>query len=126
MLYFECLKSLAWSYFLRLVAFLLIQVLNVLVKCIQKGKGMATFWNCMVYHFPLCIVVIILCDFILYDQCIGAVNTIIRRPRDGKLIGYNTDCEACISAIEDALRGNVIFFARGIDMHYKITLFWSL
>ncbi|KAK8693868.1 hypothetical protein V6N13_071435 [Hibiscus sabdariffa] len=37
-------------------------------------------------------------------KSIGAVNTIIRRPIDGKLIGYNTDCEACISAIEDALR----------------------
>ncbi|KAH6821802.1 hypothetical protein C2S53_016814 [Perilla frutescens var. hirtella] len=34
---------------------------------------------------------------------IGAVNTIIRRPTDGLLIGYNTDCEACITAIEDAL-----------------------
>ncbi|GFP93960.1 bifunctional 3-dehydroquinate dehydratase/shikimate dehydrogenase chloroplastic [Phtheirospermum japonicum] len=38
-------------------------------------------------------------------QSIGAVNTIIRRPNDGKLIGYNTDCEAAISAIEDALKG---------------------
>ncbi|KAJ7522541.1 hypothetical protein O6H91_18G016000 [Diphasiastrum complanatum] len=38
-----------------------------------------------------------------FAQAIGAVNTIIRR--DGKLIGYNTDCEAAISAIEDALRG---------------------
>lgn len=37
-------------------------------------------------------------------KSIGAVNTIIRRPTDGKLIGYNTDCEACITAIEDALR----------------------
>ncbi|CAI9108007.1 OLC1v1007515C2 [Oldenlandia corymbosa var. corymbosa] len=37
-------------------------------------------------------------------KSIGAVNTIIRRPADGKLIGYNTDCDACISAIEDALR----------------------
>ncbi|GER32937.1 shikimate dehydrogenase [Striga asiatica] len=37
-------------------------------------------------------------------QFIGAVNTIIRRPSDGKLIGYNTDCEAAISAIEDALK----------------------
>uniref|UniRef100_K7KGS3 Shikimate dehydrogenase substrate binding N-terminal domain-containing protein n=1 Tax=Glycine max TaxID=3847 RepID=K7KGS3_SOYBN len=36
-------------------------------------------------------------------QSIGAVNTIIRRPRDGKLVGYNTDCEAAITAIEDAL-----------------------
>ncbi|XP_061342553.1 bifunctional 3-dehydroquinate dehydratase/shikimate dehydrogenase, chloroplastic-like [Gastrolobium bilobum] len=38
-------------------------------------------------------------------KSIGAVNTIIRRPNDGKLIGYNTDCEASITAIEDALRG---------------------
>ncbi|KAK7258766.1 hypothetical protein RIF29_24351 [Crotalaria pallida] len=36
-------------------------------------------------------------------QSIGAVNTIIRRPKDGKLVGYNTDCEASITAIEDAL-----------------------
>lgn len=28
----------------------------------------------------------------------------MRRPTDGKLVGYNTDCEACITAIEDALR----------------------
>jgi len=41
-------------------------------------------------------------------QCIGAVNTIIRRPCDGKLIGYNTDCEGSITAIEDALRGTDI------------------
>ncbi|XP_042516886.1 bifunctional 3-dehydroquinate dehydratase/shikimate dehydrogenase, chloroplastic-like [Macadamia integrifolia] len=37
-------------------------------------------------------------------QSIGAVNTIIRRPSDGKLIGYNTDCEASITAMEEALR----------------------
>ncbi|XP_010070003.2 bifunctional 3-dehydroquinate dehydratase/shikimate dehydrogenase, chloroplastic [Eucalyptus grandis] len=37
-------------------------------------------------------------------KSIGAVNTIVRRPTDGKLIGYNTDCEASITAIEDALR----------------------
>nr|XP_009771387.1 PREDICTED: bifunctional 3-dehydroquinate dehydratase/shikimate dehydrogenase, chloroplastic-like [Nicotiana sylvestris]XP_016515486.1 PREDICTED: bifunctional 3-dehydroquinate dehydratase/shikimate dehydrogenase, chloroplastic-like [Nicotiana tabacum] len=37
-------------------------------------------------------------------KSIGAVNTIIRRPSDGKLIGYNTDCEACVTAIEEALR----------------------
>ncbi|XP_043709233.1 bifunctional 3-dehydroquinate dehydratase/shikimate dehydrogenase, chloroplastic-like [Telopea speciosissima] len=37
-------------------------------------------------------------------QSIGAVNTIIRRPSDGKLVGYNTDCEASITAMEDALR----------------------
>ncbi|KAL1558455.1 bifunctional 3-dehydroquinate dehydratase/shikimate dehydrogenase, chloroplastic-like [Salvia divinorum] len=35
---------------------------------------------------------------------IGAVNTIIRRPSDGLLVGYNTDCEASITAIEDAYR----------------------
>ncbi|KAH1195963.1 Bifunctional 3-dehydroquinate dehydratase/shikimate dehydrogenase, chloroplastic [Glycine max] len=33
----------------------------------------------------------------------GAVNTIIRRARHGKLVGYNTHCEAAITAIEDAL-----------------------
>ena len=42
------------------------------------------------------------------NRSIGAVNTIVRRPIDGKLIGYNTDCEASITAIEDALRGTVI------------------
>ncbi|KAF7127218.1 hypothetical protein RHSIM_Rhsim11G0017000 [Rhododendron simsii] len=39
----------------------------------------------------------------MLHQSIGAVNTIIRRRTDGKLIGYNTDCEASITAIEDAL-----------------------
>ncbi|KAK4492563.1 hypothetical protein RD792_003378 [Penstemon davidsonii] len=39
---------------------------------------------------------------------IGAVNTIVRRSSDGKLIGYNTDCEACITAIEDAFRERYI------------------
>ncbi|KAF5790684.1 putative 3-dehydroquinate dehydratase, Shikimate dehydrogenase [Helianthus annuus] len=37
-------------------------------------------------------------------QSIGAVNTIVKRHSDGKLIGYNTDCEASITAIEDALK----------------------
>lgn len=41
-------------------------------------------------------------------QSIGAVNTIVRRPSDGKLVGYNTDCDASISAIEDALRGTMV------------------
>ncbi|EFJ08617.1 hypothetical protein SELMODRAFT_269650 [Selaginella moellendorffii] len=36
-------------------------------------------------------------------KAIGAVNTIIRRA-DGKFVGYNTDCEAAISAIEDGVR----------------------
>ncbi|XP_057857753.1 bifunctional 3-dehydroquinate dehydratase/shikimate dehydrogenase, chloroplastic isoform X2 [Cryptomeria japonica] len=38
-------------------------------------------------------------------KSIGAVNTIVRRKSDGKLVGYNTDCEGAISAIEDGLRG---------------------
>ncbi|XP_071732300.1 bifunctional 3-dehydroquinate dehydratase/shikimate dehydrogenase, chloroplastic-like [Rutidosis leptorrhynchoides] len=37
-------------------------------------------------------------------KSIGAVNTIIKRLGDGKLVGYNTDCEASITAIEDALK----------------------
>ncbi|XP_043722523.1 bifunctional 3-dehydroquinate dehydratase/shikimate dehydrogenase, chloroplastic-like isoform X2 [Telopea speciosissima] len=36
-------------------------------------------------------------------ESVGAVNTIIRNPSSGKLVGYNTDCEAAITAIEDAL-----------------------
>ncbi|PON73979.1 3-dehydroquinate dehydratase type I [Parasponia andersonii] len=36
-------------------------------------------------------------------QSIAAANTIIRRPSDGKLVGYNTDCEAAITSIEDSL-----------------------
>ncbi|KAJ7955028.1 Bifunctional 3-dehydroquinate dehydratase/shikimate dehydrogenase, chloroplastic [Quillaja saponaria] len=38
-------------------------------------------------------------------KLIGAVNCIIRRSTDGKLIGYNTDYFGAISAIEDGLRG---------------------
>ncbi|XP_029128182.1 bifunctional 3-dehydroquinate dehydratase/shikimate dehydrogenase, chloroplastic isoform X1 [Cajanus cajan] len=38
-------------------------------------------------------------------KSIGAVNCVIRRPTDGKLIGYNTDYVGAISAIEDGLRG---------------------
>lgn len=61
--------------------------------------------------------------FIIQNQCIGAVNTIIRRPSDGKLVGYNTDCEACITAIEDALRGNVTTYClcHGLDMYHYFT-----
>lgn len=40
-------------------------------------------------------------------QSIGAVNTIVRRPSDGKLIGYNTDYTGAISAIEDGLKGRL-------------------
>ena len=46
--------------------------------------------------------------FLMLYQEIGAANTIIRRPSDGKLVGYNTDCEASITAIEDALKRNDI------------------
>ncbi|XP_020589419.1 bifunctional 3-dehydroquinate dehydratase/shikimate dehydrogenase, chloroplastic isoform X2 [Phalaenopsis equestris] len=38
---------------------------------------------------------------------IGAVNTLIKRPSDGKLIGYNTDYTGSISAIETTLQGKV-------------------
>ncbi|KAI4317661.1 hypothetical protein L6164_025512 [Bauhinia variegata] len=37
-------------------------------------------------------------------KSIGAVNCIVRRSNDGKLIGYNTDYVGAISAIEDGLR----------------------
>ncbi|KAH7405267.1 hypothetical protein KP509_15G063200 [Ceratopteris richardii] len=40
-------------------------------------------------------------------KAIGAINTIVKRRNDGKLIGYNTDCEGAISAIEDGLRGMI-------------------
>ncbi|KAL5555810.1 hypothetical protein UlMin_038046 [Ulmus minor] len=39
-------------------------------------------------------------------KSIGAVNCIIRRPKDGKLLGFNTDYIGAISAIEDGLRGS--------------------
>ncbi|XP_056842638.1 bifunctional 3-dehydroquinate dehydratase/shikimate dehydrogenase, chloroplastic isoform X2 [Raphanus sativus] len=39
-------------------------------------------------------------------KSIGAVNTILRRQSDGKLLGYNTDCIGSISAIEDGLRSD--------------------
>lgn len=51
--------------------------------------------------FESCIFLILIILF--NNQSIGAVNTIIRRRDDGKLVGYNTDCEAAIVAIEDAL-----------------------
>ncbi|XP_024021447.1 bifunctional 3-dehydroquinate dehydratase/shikimate dehydrogenase, chloroplastic [Morus notabilis] len=39
-------------------------------------------------------------------KSIGAVNCIIRRESDGKLLGFNTDYIGAISAIEDGLRGS--------------------
>lgn len=38
-------------------------------------------------------------------QAIGAINCMIRRPTDGRLIGYNEDYHGAIAAIEDGLRG---------------------
>ncbi|KAH7290506.1 hypothetical protein KP509_30G051000 [Ceratopteris richardii] len=40
-----------------------------------------------------------------FAKAIGAVNTVVRRRSDGKFIGYNTDCEAAVGAIEDGLGG---------------------
>lgn len=55
--------------------------------------------------FPYKEAVIQFCDEVHpLAQTIGAVNTIVRRPSDGKLIGYNTDCEASVTAMEDALQ----------------------
>ncbi|GMH08358.1 hypothetical protein Nepgr_010198 [Nepenthes gracilis] len=41
-------------------------------------------------------------------KSIGAVNCLIRRPSDRKLIGYNTDYVGAITAIENGLRGTDI------------------
>ncbi|GMP40571.1 hypothetical protein CsSME_00010960 [Camellia sinensis var. sinensis] len=61
-------------------------------------------FNCSV-GFPYKETVTTFCDEVdPLAQSIGAVNTIIRRHSDGKLVGYNTDCEASITAIEDALK----------------------
>lgn len=38
-------------------------------------------------------------------KSIGAVNCIVKRPDDGKLLGYNTDYIGAITAIENGLRG---------------------
>ncbi|KAJ6380135.1 hypothetical protein OIU76_016733 [Salix suchowensis] len=55
--------------------------------------------------FPYKEAVVQFCDEVHpLAKSIGAVNTIIRKPSDGKLIGYNTDCEGSIAAIEDALK----------------------
>ncbi|XP_062079266.1 bifunctional 3-dehydroquinate dehydratase/shikimate dehydrogenase, chloroplastic-like [Humulus lupulus] len=40
-------------------------------------------------------------------KSIGAVNCIIRRQSDGKLLGFNTDYIGAISSIEDGLRGSL-------------------
>ncbi|KAJ9171888.1 hypothetical protein P3X46_015190 [Hevea brasiliensis] len=48
-------------------------------------------------------------------KSVGAVNTIVRRPTDGKLVGYNTDCDASVSAIEDALRERAKALANAVS-----------
>ncbi|XP_026404472.1 bifunctional 3-dehydroquinate dehydratase/shikimate dehydrogenase, chloroplastic-like isoform X1 [Papaver somniferum] len=54
-------------------------------------------------------------------KLIGAVNTIVRRPSDGKLIGYNTDYIGAISAIEDGMRGsNKIYQGTGSPLAGKL------
>ncbi|PWA40412.1 3-dehydroquinate dehydratase type I [Artemisia annua] len=53
--------------------------------------------------------------FLIISQ-IEAVNTIIRRSSDGKTVGYNTNCDACITAIEDAIQGRMITYAIMIVM----------
>lgn len=42
-------------------------------------------------------------------QSIGAVNCVVRRQSDGKLYGCNTDYVGAISAIEDGLRGILLY-----------------
>ncbi|KAJ6737510.1 SHIKIMATE DEHYDROGENASE [Salix viminalis] len=66
--------------------------------------------------FPYKEAVVQFCDEVHpLAKSIGAVNTIIRRPGDGKLIGYNTDCEGSITAIEDALRDQKYVNGRSLN-----------
>uniref|UniRef100_A0A1D1ZK98 Bifunctional 3-dehydroquinate dehydratase/shikimate dehydrogenase, chloroplastic n=1 Tax=Anthurium amnicola TaxID=1678845 RepID=A0A1D1ZK98_9ARAE len=53
-------------------------------------------------------------------KSIGAVNTIIQRPNDRKLIGYNTDYIGAISAIEDAMRGSHANNSNGSPLSGKL------
>lgn len=59
------------------------------------------------------------------DQDIGAVNTVVRGT-DGRLYGYNTDCDGALSAIEDGLRDAgqflliiSLYFAYNNIEHYR-------
>lgn len=49
-------------------------------------------------------------DWSITFQAIGAVNTIVKRQTDGKLVGYNTDYVGALSAIEDGMRGDLYLF----------------
>ncbi|KAI3948675.1 hypothetical protein MKW98_027741 [Papaver atlanticum] len=56
-------------------------------------------------------------------KLIGAVNTIVRIPSDGKLIGYNTDYIGAISSIEDGMRGsNKIYQGTGSPLAGKLSV----
>ncbi|KAL9241947.1 hypothetical protein vseg_015998 [Gypsophila vaccaria] len=46
-------------------------------------------------------------------KSIGAVNCIIKRPSDGKLMGYNTDYTGAITAIENSLGGTNLTEVKG-------------
>lgn len=49
---------------------------------------------------------LVLCMLIISSlQIIGVINCMIKRPTDGKLIGYNVDYVGAIAAIEECLRG---------------------
>lgn len=58
-----------------------------------KGDGNYIFISCIVHFLDG------------NQQAIGAISCMIRRPSDGKLIGYNVDYLGAIGAIEEALRG---------------------
>jgi len=45
-----------------------------------------------------------------FYQAIGAISCMIKRPSDGKLIGYNIDYLGAIAAIEERLHGFYICF----------------
>ncbi|KAK7851477.1 bifunctional 3-dehydroquinate dehydratase/shikimate dehydrogenase [Quercus suber] len=69
-----------------------------------KSRGARVVILCVV-GFPYKEAVVEFCDEVHpLAKAIGAVNTIVRRPSDGKWVGYNTDLEASITAIEDALK----------------------
>ncbi|KAF9669378.1 hypothetical protein SADUNF_Sadunf14G0101400 [Salix dunnii] len=82
------------------------EVYGITVSSYYQQSRTLELWdyNSFILHF-LCDVLHLsfLTVEIFVAQSIGAVNTIVRRPTDGKLVGYNTDCDASISAIEDAL-----------------------
>ncbi|KAL8170281.1 hypothetical protein V2J09_022085 [Rumex salicifolius] len=49
----------------------------------------------------------------LKKLAIGAISCMIKRPTDGKLIGYNVDYLGAIAAIEEGLQGSKLFLAYG-------------